>query len=99
MLVHTVYFWLKPTLSDTEREAFNKGVESLTHIESATAVYLGTPAATEARPVIDASYDIALTVLLEDIAAHDAYQVDPIHTDFIGLFKPYWEKVQIYDAD
>jgi hypothetical protein len=50
MLVHTVYFWLKPELTDAERADFRKGVESLGTIPSVSAVYVGTPAATTPRP-------------------------------------------------
>ena len=99
MLVHTVLFWLKDDLSDTQRSDFAAGLNSLTLIESAEAVYVGTPAATAERPVIDTSYDYCLTVIAKDVAAHDVYQIDPRHTAFIEQFKPYWTQVKIYDAD
>lgn len=99
MLVHTVYFWLKPDLTAAQRADFRKGVESLGTIPSVAAVYVGTPAATTDRPVIDRSYSVALTVICKDVAAHDAYQVDPIHGRFIESFKTFWSKVQIYDAE
>ena len=35
----------------------------------------------------------------KDIAAHDAYQIDPIHLAFVNTFKTFWNKVQIYDAE
>ena len=98
MLVHTVFFWLKSDLNSDQRSAFRAGVDSLTGIESAEAVYVGTPADTD-RPVIDRSYDIGLTVVLKDMAAHDAYQVDPIHRKFVDEFGSFWERVVIYDAD
>lgn len=99
MLVHSVFFWLRTDLSADERADFRAGVDSLAGIESASAVYVGSPSATEQRPMIDNSYDVGLTVFLEDIAAHDAYQVDSIHNDFIQRFATYWTKVKIYDAD
>ena len=98
MLIHTVYFWLKPTLDPERRAAFRNGVDSLRTIPCAEAVYVGTPAATD-RPVIDKSYDIGLTVILSDMAAHDAYQIDPIHRRFVDEFGGDWERVVIYDAD
>lgn len=98
MLIHTVYFWIKKDLSDERRAAFVRGVDSLAGIECAEAVYIGTPAAT-ARPVIDRTYDIGLTVLLKDMAAHDAYQIDPLHVAFLDSFRDDWERVVIYDAD
>ena len=98
MLVHTVYFWLKPELTVAQRADFRRGVESLGGIKAVEKIYVGTPAATEKRPIIDDSYAVALTVLCKDVAAHDAYQVDPIHLAFIEKFKACWMRVQIYDA-
>jgi len=98
MLVHSVYFWLKPELSDAERAEFRRGVESLAGIAAVEELHVGTPAATERRPVIDSSYSFALTVLFKDVAAHDAYQVDPIHHAFNAACRKFWTRVQIYDA-
>ena len=99
MLVHTVYFWLKPELTAAQRADFRRGVESLSGIKAAEKIYVGTPAKTEKRPIIDDSYSVALTVLCKDVAAHDAYQVDPIHLVFVNSFKTFWTRVQIYDAE
>jgi len=98
MLVHTVYFWLKPELTAAQRADFRRGVESLGGIKAVEKIYVGTPAATGKRPIIDDSYAVALTVLCKDVAAHDAYQVDPIHLGFVEQFKACWTRVQIYDA-
>ena len=99
MLVHTVYFWLKPELTAQQRADFRKGVESLGTIKAVDKIYVGTPAKTEKRPIIDSSYSVGLTVICKDVAAHDAYQVDPIHLAFVNSCKTFWNKVQIYDAE
>jgi hypothetical protein len=99
MLIHSVFFYLKPDLSDEQRTAFRAGVETLIKIDDAEAVFVGTPAATAPRPVVDTTYDVGLTVVLKDVAAHDAYQDHPIHHAFVDHFKEYWERVQIYDAE
>ena len=99
MLVHTVFFWLKPDLSEDETTQFQAGVESLATIESTEQVLIGTPANTIKRPVVDDSYDCSLTVVLRDIEAHDLYQEDPIHLKFVEECAHLWEKVKIYDAD
>lgn len=98
MLVHTVFFWLKRDLDSAQRAAFLAGVETLRDIPSVDTMYVGTPSETY-RPIIDRTYDIGLTVLMKDLAAHDAYQVDPIHLKFVEEFSPYWERALIYDAD
>lgn len=99
MLVHTVLFWLKDDLEDAQRVAFLKGLESLKGIQATEAVYIGTPAKTTPRPVMDFSYDYCLTVLLLDMTAHDDYQEDALHTAFLEQFNTYWKAVKIYDAD
>ena len=98
MLIHTVLFWLNKDLSSSEREDFKAALDSLKDIPAAAAVYVGSPSSTPARPVIDASYDFCLTVLLEDMTAHEAYQQSPLHQTFLEK-KELWERVQIYDAD
>ncbi len=99
MLVHTVFFWLNKKLDDAQITEFRMGLESLTTIEHAEAAYVGSPARTAERPVLDTSYDFCLTVLLKDIAAHDAYQAHETHQAFLATYKEQWKKVKVYDAD
>ncbi len=99
MLYHCVYFWLKPELTPAQRADFRRGVESLKGIKAAAQVSVGVPAKTTLRPVIDASYDVALVVVCQDVAAEAAYQVDPLHLAFVANFKTCWTRVQIYDSE
>jgi len=99
MLVHAVYFWLKPELSAEQRADFRRGVESLGEIKGVEKVYVGAPAGTERRPIIDTSYGVSLVVLCRNVAAHDAYQIDPIHLKFVERYKTFWSRVQIYDSE
>ena len=99
MLVHTVIFWLKKELSEDQKVVFTNEVKTLGEISSVESFHIGTPAPTPKRPVIEDSYDYAITVVLKDMGAHDDYQVDPIHLDFIDKCKDFWERVVIYDAD
>lgn len=97
MVIHNVYFWLKPGLSDRDIERFVEGARRLLDIETVTGGYVARPAPTEARAIVDHSFDYALFVLFEDIAAHDAYQDHPIHDAFREL-APLWDRVVVYDA-
>ena len=99
MLYHCVYFWLKPELTPDQRADFCRGVETLTWITAIEKAEVGAPAATERRPVIDASYDVALIVICKDVAAQNAYQVDPLHLAFVEKYKTFWTRVQIYDSE
>jgi hypothetical protein len=98
MHVHSVFFWLKPDLTAAQRAEFLRGIESLTGIKSVEKLYVGTPAPLPPRPVVDATYTYAMTVVFKNVAGHDRYQVDPIHKIFLGNFRRFWIKVQIYDA-
>lgn len=98
MLVHTVFFWLKPEITSAQRAEFRAALETLAGIKSVERVHIGTPAATAKRPIIDDTYSFALTVICRDVAAHDAYQVDPLHLAFVQKCSSMWTRVQIYDA-
>lgn len=99
MLIHSVYFWLKAGLTPAERSHFVSEVKKLSAIGSVSKLYVGGPAKIEARPVTDRSFDYALTIVFKDGAAHDAYQVDPLHLAFVSGNKETWTKVLIYDSE
>lgn len=98
MLIHSVYFWLKPELTDTQRADFRRGLESLAGVKSLVSLHIGTPAPLPPRPVLDGTYSFSLTGIFQDVAGHDVYQVDPLHKAFLENFRTQWTKVQIYDA-
>ena len=99
MLIHTVYFWLTKSATDEDRTEFRRRLATLGAIESVEAFYLGAPAKTPKRPVIDATYDYSITVILASKTAHDRYQEDPIHKDFVERCAHLFERVQVYDAE
>lgn len=96
MLVHTVYFWLNEGNSDGAVREFEDGLEELLEITSVRSGYWGKPAGTP-REVVDNSYSYGLTVIFDDQAGYDAYQVDPIHKNFVELNSGKWDRVQVYD--
>ena len=93
-----MYFWLKKDITPAQKAIFDKGVKSLITIKTVKYGDVGKPGATTDRPVIDKSYDYALLTVFEDVAGHDAYQIDPIHLQFLKDCKEFWDKVQVYDA-
>lgn len=97
MFIHSVYFWLADDLTEAQRAQFLEQAQTLTQLKSVRHGWLGTPAETD-RPVIDRSYSYALTVVLDDEAAHDAYQVDPLHDQFREECGSFWTRVLIYDS-
>ena len=97
MFIHSVYFWLRPTLSAADEARFDAGVESLCGIEGVMQHYVGVPADTD-RPVIERGYARALILTFADAAGHDAYQVDPVHDRFREECGDCWTQVRIFDV-
>jgi hypothetical protein len=97
-LVHHVFFWLKNRDSKEDLEKLLEGLRSLEKISTVRQIYIGVPAKTEPRPVVDASYSASELLLFDDLAGQDAYQVDPIHKKFIEQYSHLWEKVVVYDS-
>ncbi len=88
----------KADLTGAERADFAGGLRTLLSIPTVRAGWVGTPSATN-RAVVDRSYAFGLTLRFEDLAAHDAYQLDPIHDAFHARCAKYWTKVAVYDVD
>ena len=96
MLTHCVLFWAKENLSADDKNEFELGLRSLLAIPSVVEGSVGIPAATD-RPSVDRSYAFALLLKFSDIAAHDAYQVHPVHKAFHDRCVKYWSKAVVYD--
>lgn len=96
MFLHSVYFWLKPELTQEHKDEFWKRIHAMADIPSVKFFFAGTPADTD-RPIIDRSYSCKLVVGFDDVAGHDVYQEHPIHDDF-RVLADFWSKIVIYDA-
>jgi hypothetical protein len=97
MFVHTVYFYLKPSATAAARDQLVNDCRTyLAKIPGVKNLWAGVPAMTP-REVVDNSYGVGLTVVMEDVAGHDVYQEHPLHADFIKRNKETWDRVQIYD--
>jgi hypothetical protein len=95
---HHVYFWLKDeSKGPAEREAFEAGLASLFEIELVKGGRWSVPAPVMPRPVIDQSWDYALTMKFDSVADQDAYQGDPLHQRFIDGHKDRWARVLVMD--
>jgi hypothetical protein len=97
MIAHHVLFWLKADTTDDQKAAFRKSLETLQGVEVVKTLHIGTPAPIE-RSVVDTTYTFSLFLLFDDLAAHDVYQVHPLHKAFLDEFRVYFDRVVIYDA-
>lgn len=97
---HHVYFWLKDEHKNTaDRAAFEQGLADLFDIGLVEGGRWSVPAKVELRPVVDQSWDYALSMRFKTLADHDAYQDAPAHHRFIDAFKPIWAKVLVMDLE
>lgn len=97
MFVHAVYFWGKPGLTTADKQAWEKGLQTLPTIETVEQGYVGIPADTH-RDVVENTYSYALVLLFRDKHAHDKYQVHPVHQRFVADCARYWQKVRVHDS-
>ncbi len=97
MFIHTVYFWLRPGTPPAARDRLIRDCrEFLGRIPTVRQLWAGPPAMTP-RDVVDNSYAVGLTVVLNDRTGHDIYQAHPLHEEFIRRNKTHWQRVQVYD--
>jgi hypothetical protein len=98
MFVHHVFFWLKTANTPEEIKKFEASVSTLKGISSVHLAEIGKPASTN-RPVIDTTYSYSLLLVFNSMADHDAYQVDPVHQQFVADCSNLWDRVLIYDSE
>jgi Stress responsive A/B Barrel Domain len=95
---HHVYFWLTDEHQNpADRAEFEQGLASLLKLPHVASGRWAVPAPVEIRPVSDQSWDYALSIQFATLEDHDAYQVDPVHDEFVAAFKDWWAKVRVSD--
>jgi hypothetical protein len=97
-IAHNVYFWLKNPESQSDKDSLFTGLQTLLAIKEIKEVYIGTPAPTMERGVIDHTYSMATIFIFKTAADQDAYQVHPIHKAFVEKYSHLWERVVVYDV-
>ncbi len=98
-LAHHVYFTLvdnSPAKIEEQLAACRKYLDNHPGVETFDIGVLNPDLA---RPVNDRAFDVSLHVVFADKAAHDRYQTDPRHIQFIEQQKPNWKQVRVFDSD
>ena len=97
-LVHMVYFWLKRPESTEDREALIAGLQTLRQIPVIQTLYIGVPASTEKRDVVDNSFQVSELMFFPDVEAQKRYQDHPVHQAFVKNCEHLWQRVVVYDS-
>ena len=97
-LAHIVFFTLNESTPENRRKLVDLCRTHLTGHPGEVYFSVGT-LADLSREVNDREFDVALHVVFESRAAHDAYQTAPRHLEFISAAKPLWKKVRVFDSE
>src|SRR5260221_3001869 len=99
MFSHIVIFWTNsadPTAIDQLLEGAERFLRPIPGILSFHAGKM----VSSHRPVVDQTYQVALNVTFAVKAPQDAYQVHPLHIEFVQkVLKPLVTKVLVYDFE
>ena len=99
MFSHVVIFWTDPGNPKAADELIAGANKYLKGIPGVLHFHAGKMAASH-RPVVDQSYQVALNLVFADKQAQDAYQVHPLHIEFVeSVFKRVCKKVVVYDFE
>jgi Stress responsive A/B Barrel Domain len=98
MLAHNVYFALKDNSPGAVRTMLEACRKYLRGHPGEVFFAVGTLATELKRPVNDREFDVALHIVFVNQAAHDRYQEDPRHVQFIQENQGNWKKVRVFDS-
>ena len=97
MFVHQVYFWLKQSGNEADKQKLIEGLQTLIKIKTIKMAHIGQPAGST-RDVVDGSFAVSWLLFFKDKAAQDSYQQDPVHLEFVKNYSALWERVVVYDS-
>ena len=99
MFSHVVIFFTDPK-NPRAADALIDGAEKyLRPIPGVLSFHVGRMVGSH-RDVVDQSYQVALNLQFDSKAAQDAYQVHPLHIEFVEkAFKPNCTRVIVYDFE
>lgn len=96
-LRHMALFWLKRPGNAEDRAKLVAGIETLRAIPQVKTLHIGVPGQTEARDVVDQSWDVSESMTFDSYQDQADYQPHPLHAAFIASCGDLWEKVVVYD--
>ncbi len=99
MFSHVVIFWTNPENPNATEDLIAGMEKYLRPISGVRLFHIGKMV-TSPRPVVEQSYQVALNLTFDTKDAQDAYQIHPLHLEFVEkVFKPNCAKAVIYDFE
>jgi Stress responsive A/B Barrel Domain len=97
MFSHVVIFWTDLDNPNAPDELLAGMEKYLRPIPGVLQFHAGKMARSH-RPVVDQTYQVALTITFPDKKTQDDYQSHPLHLEFVDtVFKKTCKKVVVYD--
>lgn len=93
MFSHIVIWWTKPEIPDAADRMIEGVNRLLKPLPGVNVLHVGKMVPSH-RPVVDQSYQVGMTIIFPDKAAHDQYMVHPDHDEFV---REYFEKLCVRD--
>ncbi len=95
---HMVYFTLLDN-SEAAKATLIAACHKYLKGHPGTTFYAAGPRVADlTREVNDQAFDVALQLVFENRAAHDAYQTHERHLQFIAENKGNWKQARVFDA-
>jgi len=97
-LAHNVFFSLKDGSAENV-QALVDACKKYLNVQPGIVFFAAGPLCAElSREVNDRDWHVGLHLVFVDKAAHDAYQDDATHNQFIEENKAHWAKVRVFDS-
>lgn len=98
MIVHNVFFTLKDGSAENRKKLVEACKKLLTRHEGEVFFAAGPLAEAFKAPVNDRDFDVCLTIVFKNKAAHDKYQPHERHQRFIKENKESFKSVRVFDS-
>lgn len=99
MFSHVVIFWTRSEVADAADQLLAGGEKYLRPIPGVRSFHMGRMVGSH-RPVVDQTYQVALNLVFDTKEEQDAYQVHPLHIEFVErVFKPCCARAVVYDFE
>ena len=98
-LVHNVFFSLKDNSPAAQKKLVDACRKYLTKHDGEIYFAAGQRETGLAGEFNDKDFDVGLYIVFKDKAAHDKYQEDARHKQFISENGDNWKKVRVFDTD
>ena len=98
MFTHSVFFTLKDSSVEACRKLVSECDRWLQKHDGCVFYDAGVRAEAYSRPVNDQEFHVALLLVFETAAQHDAYQVSERHKAFVAANNSNWARIRVFDS-